>query len=389
MIDTTKSIEACANYYGPDSEEMKNYLLEGEKRALELPNRGPIDIDSNGLLSGVIREAYSKYGFYIFENVLNKDELEDIKSDLNRLSAKFPTGPESLVDSTGEPAMNANSKALTIVWSKPLGDPLGGTQLANGRHQIKMFEPKADESAPEAVPLILLGSLQFSDACLRTYAHPKLLKVAENINGDDFAPFNEALFIKEPGIGAAVSWHQDGVTHWESKNFNEDIHGFNFMAQVYGSTAVNGVWVVPGTHKEGKIDIKKLVAKSGSERINGAVPMICNPGDVVMCNRQLLHGSFPNCGYEPRVTVNFGFHKRSSVLGTQGGGIHSESQVFNEEIIERRSRLLGYAIEARKQKYPDEKAFSYSPFLKSGKQFKWNEEARQNIIDYNLDDLSI
>tara|TARA_X000001036_G_C20624440_1_gene784500 strand:- start:311 stop:1480 length:1170 start_codon:yes stop_codon:yes gene_type:complete len=389
MIDTTNSIEACSNYYGQDSEEMKNYLLEGEKRALELPNRGPIDIDSNGLLSGVIREAYSKYGFYIFENVLNKDELEDIKSDLNRLSAKFPTGPESLVNSKGEPAMNANSKALTIVWSKPLGDPLGGTQLANGRHQIKMFEPKANESAPEAVPLILLGSLQFSDACLRTYAHPELLKVAENINGDDFAPFNEALFIKEPGIGAAVSWHQDGVTHWESENFNEDIHGFNFMAQVYGSTAVNGVWVVPGTHKEGKIDIKKLVAKSGSERINGAVPMICNPGDVVMCNRQLLHGSFPNCGYEPRVTVNFGFHKRSSVLGTQGGGIHSESQVFDEEIIERRSRLLGYAIEARKQRYPNEEPFSYSPFVKLGKQFKWDDDARQNIIDYNLDDLSI
>ena len=389
MKDTTNSIEACSNYYGQDSEEMKNYLLEGEKRALELPNRGPIDIDSNGLLSGVIREAYSKYGFYIFENVLNKDELEDIKSDLNRLSAKFPTGPESLVDSKGEPAMNANSKALTIVWSKPLGDPLGGTQLANGRHQIKMFEPKANESAPEAVPLILLGSLQFSDACLRTYAHPELLKVAENINGDDFAPFNEALFIKEPGIGAAVSWHQDGVTHWESENFNEDIHGFNFMAQVYGSTTVNGVWVVPGTHKEGKIDIKKLVDKSGSERINGAVPMICNPGDVVMCNRQLLHGSFPNCGYEPRVTVNFGFHKRSSVLGTQGGGIHSESQVFDEEIIERRSRLLGYAIEARKQRYPNEEPFSYSPFVKLGKQFKWDDDARQNIIDYNLDDLSI
>ena len=389
MKDTTNSIEACSNYYGQDSEEMKNYLLEGEKRALELPNRGPIDIDSNGLLSGVIREAYSKYGFYIFENVLNKDELEDIKSDLNRLSAKFPTGPESLVNSKGEPAMNANSKALTIVWSKPLGDPLGGTQLANGRHQIKMFEPKANESAPEAVPLILLGSLQFSDACLRTYAHPELLKVAENINGDDFAPFNEALFIKEPGIGAAVSWHQDGVTHWESENFNEDIHGFNFMAQVYGSTTVNGVWVVPGTHKEGKIDIKKLVDKSGSERINGAVPMICNPGDVVMCNRQLLHGSFPNCGYEPRVTVNFGFHKRSSVLGTQGGGIHSESQVFDEEIIERRSRLLGYAIEARKQRYPNEEPFSYSPFVKLGKQFKWDDDARQNIIDYNLDDLSI
>ena len=389
MIDSKRSIEACAQSYGSDADAMRDYLSEGERRALSLDNRSLITFDADGNLSKSIREAYSKYGFYIFENVLPEQELEDIKDDLEKLNSRFPTGPESSLDKYGNPAMNADSKALTIVWSKPLGDPLGGTQLANGRHQIKMFEPKADESAPEAVPLILLGSLQFSDACLRTYAHPKLLKVAENINGDDFAPFNEALFIKEPGIGAAVSWHQDGVTHWESENFNEDIHGFNFMAQVYGSTAVNGVWVVPGTHKEGKIDIKKLVAKSGSERIKGAVPMICNPGDVVMCNRQLLHGSFPNCGYEPRVTVNFGFHKRSSVLGTQGGGIHSESQVFNEEIIERRSRLLGYAIEARKQRYPEEEAFSYSPFLKSGKQFKWNEEARQNIIDYNLDDLSI
>ena len=252
-----------------------------------------------------------------------------------------------------------------------------------------MFEPEAKEDAPLAVPLILLGSLQFSDACLRTYAHPKLLKVAESINGKDFAPFNEALFIKEPGIGAAVSWHQDGVTHWDSENFDEEIHGFNFMAQVYGSTAVNGVWVVPGTHKVGKIDIKKIVAKTGSERIDGAVPIVCNPGDVVICNRQLLHGSFPNCGFEPRVTVNFGFHKRSSVIGTQGGGIHSEAQVFDDEIIERRSRSIGYAIEARKQKYPNEEPYKYYPFEQSGKSFVWNDSSREDLKDYNLEDLSI
>ena len=270
-----------------------------------------------------------------------------------------------------------------------MGDPLGGTELANGRHQVKLFEPEAADDAPQAVPVILLGTLQFSDACLRTYAHPKLLQVAASINGEDFAPFNEALFIKEPGVGAAVSWHQDGVTHWDSEDFNEDIHGFNFMAQVYGSTAVNGVWVLPGTHKDGKIDIKKLVAESGSERLKGAVPMICNPGDVVMCNRQLLHGSFPNCGFEKRVTVNFGFHKRSSVLGTKGGGIHSEAQVFDEETINRRSKSIGYAIEARKAKYKDEKPYEYKPFLQSGKTYFWDEKARQDLIDYNLEDLSI
>lgn len=389
MIDASKSIEACAAYYGDEADAMKAYLINGEKNALAIGNRGPIAFDENGNLSSAIKEAYSKNGFYIFEGVLNNEEVEDIKEDLENLRQQFPIGPESTLNAKGEPAMNAESKSLTLVWSKPLGDPLGGTELANGRHQIKMFEPEAKEDAPMAVPLILLGSLQFSDACLRTYAHPKLLKVAESINGKDFAPFNEALFIKEPGIGAAVSWHQDGVTHWESENFDEEIHGFNFMAQVYGSTAVNGVWVVPGTHKVGKIDIKKIVAETGSERIDGAVPIVCNPGDVVICNRQLLHGSFPNCGFEPRVTVNFGFHKRSSVIGTQGGGIHSEAQVFDDEIIERRSRSIGYAIEARKQKYPNEEAYKYYPFEQSGKSFVWNDNSREDLKDYNLEDLSI
>jgi ectoine hydroxylase-related dioxygenase (phytanoyl-CoA dioxygenase family) len=215
------------------------------------------------------------------------------------------------------------------------------------------------------------------------------LAVAASINGPDFTPFNEALFIKDPGIGAAVSWHQDGVTHWNSPEFDEDIHGFNFMAQLYGSTAVNGVWVLPGSHKLGKIDIKQLVVQSGSERIDGAVPMVCNPGDVIICNRQLVHGSFPNCGYEPRVTVNFGFHRRKSVLGVKGGGVHSEAQIFDETVIARRSRVIGYAIDARKQRFPEETPFNYAPFETTDVDLQWNDDSRAAMVNYNRDDLSI
>ena len=389
MKDISRSIEACANHYGDQADAMRTYLLEGQEAALALPNRGPVKFTESGALAGEIRAAYSEYGFYVFENVLSAEELADIKADLDTMRAQFPTGPESQMNAAGEPALGADAKALTLVWSKPLGDPLGGTELANGRHQVKMFEPEANAEAPPAAPFILLGSLQFSDACLRTYAHPELLKVTESINGPDFAPFNEALFIKEPGIGAAVSWHQDGVTHWDSPDFDEDIHGFNFMAQVYGSTAVNGVWVLPGTHKQGKLDIKALVAESGSERLQGAVPIVCNPGDVVICNRQLLHGSFPNCGFEPRITVNFGFHKRSSVLGVMGGGIHSDAQVFDEEIVARRSRAIGYAIDARKQRFPDETPYDYQPLAAAANDYRWDESARADLKDYNLDDLSI
>ena len=42
MIDSTRSIKACAAYYGENADEMEAYLLDGEKRALELGNRGPI-----------------------------------------------------------------------------------------------------------------------------------------------------------------------------------------------------------------------------------------------------------------------------------------------------------------------------------------------------------
>lgn len=389
MQDISKSIEACAARYGEQAAAMRDYLVAGQDAALALDNRGPIEFDASGKLAQHILDAYSKYGFYVFTGVLTEEECEDIEADMVALKASFPVAPDSTVDAEGRPALGSDSLTPHLVWSKPLGDPLGGTQLANGRHQIKMFEPEAAADTPLASPFILLGSLRFSDACLRTYGHPELLRVAEAINGEDFAPFNEALFIKEPGIGAAVSWHQDGVTHWDSPDFDENIHGFNFMAQLYGSTAVNGVWVLPGSHKMGKIDIADLVSSSQSERIEGAVPLVCDRGDVVICNRQALHGSFPNSGFEPRLTVNFGFHKRSSVLGVKGGGIHSDAQVFDDEIIARRSRVLGYAIAARKERFPEETAYEYKPFTDRSLSFVWDDAARADIHDYNRDDLSI
>lgn len=384
-----ESIDACAAHYGEAEQDMKAYLTQGHKQALALPNRGRIRFDEHGNLAEDILRHYSQYGFYIFENVLHEDELADIRRDLDAMRDTFPTHPGATETKSGQPALGSACKAPNLIWSKPLADPLGGTDIANGRHQIKLFEPKAADSAPPAAPFVLLGSLQFSETCLRVYGHPQLLKVAEAVNGDDFAPFHECLFIKDPGVGAAVSWHQDGDTHWNSPDFDEGIHGFNFMAQVYGSTCVNGVWVIPGSHKANKVDIKQLVAISGSERLQGAVPLVCNPGDVVICNRQIVHGSFANSGFEPRVTINFGFHRRSSVLDVMGAGMHCAPQQYDNQLVNRRSRTIGYAIEARKQRFPEEQAYVYQPFARAGKAFVWDEKARQDLCDYNLDDLSI
>ena len=385
----SRSIDACAMHYGEEAEAVKAYLNQGLQRALELDNRGPIGFDGDGKLSKDILEAYSRYGFYVFESAISPEELVDIQADMDELRDRFPVTRGANVDRLGRKALGVDCKGPGLRWSKPLSDPFGGTSISNGRHQVKLKELAASEDAPDDAPFILSGSLQFSDAALRIYAHPLLLRVAEAINGEDFAPFNEVLFIKDPGLGAAVSWHQDGDTHWAHEAFDEGIHGFNFMAQVYGSTPVNGVWAVPGTHKLGKINIKAMVEEAGSERLTDAVPLVCEAGDVVICNRQLVHGSFANAGFEPRLTINFGFHRRSSVLNVKGAGIHSPAQVYTDEIIRKRSRVIGYAIDARQQKYPDERPFEYKPFVQRNETFRWNDSAREDLKDYNLLDLSI
>ncbi len=389
MKNISKSIDACAAYYGDQAADMKQYLLDGQARALALPNRGPIRLTESGDIHPEIVAAYSTYGFYIFENALSPEEVNDLHNDLQQMRDNFPTEMGAELDSKGRPALGSDRGGLTLQWAKPLSDPLGGTALFNGRHQVKLFEPTAHADAPKATPLYLGGSLQYSDACLRTYAHPQLLKMAAAINGDDFVPFHEGLFIKDAGLGAAVSWHQDGDTHWDNPDFHENIHGFNFMGQIFGSTAVNGVWVVPGSHKEGRINIAELIANVGTERLPDAVPIICNPGDVVINNRQLVHGSFANTGLETRVTVNFGFHPRASVLNVRGAGLHAEAAVFDEDFIKHRARLIGIAIAARQQRFPDETPFNYAPIRDADDTPVWNETVKASLKNYHLMDLSI
>jgi hypothetical protein len=387
--DISKSIEACAAYYGDDAEAVRQYLTQGQARALALPNRGPLRFSQDGGIHNDILDAYSEFGFYIFQGALSAEEVNDLETDLEALRENFPIHMDAALDAQGRTALGVGNKAMVLQWAKPLSDPLGGTLAANGRHQVKLFEPTPKADSPVATPVYLAGMLQYSPACLRTYAHPGLLKMAEAVNGPDFAPFHEGLFIKDAGLGAAVSWHQDGDTHWDSPDFDQDIHGFNFMGQIFGSTAVNGVWVLPGSHKNGRADIVKMVAEAGTERLPDAVPIVCNPGDVVINNRQLVHGSFANTGFETRVSVNFGFHRRSSVLDVHGAGIHADAATFDANFIAQRSRLIGFAISARQQRYPNEMPYSYAPFADAMDKMQWSEASQASFRDYNLYDLSI
>jgi ectoine hydroxylase-related dioxygenase (phytanoyl-CoA dioxygenase family) len=253
-----------------------------------------------------------------------------------------------------------------------------------------MIEAEPGKDAPAEIPLVISGILQFSDAALRVYGHPDLLSIAAAIHGDDFVPQNEALIMKQPGLGAAFPWHQDGMTHWDSPHWDPEIHGFHFMVQLFGSTAANGLWYLPGSHRKGRADIKALVEQAGGNLLPDGVPLISKPGDVAVNNRQLVHASFPNTSKDVRMTLNLGFHRRAAVEGARGMSTDMKvERNYDAEAIRRRAEILGFAIDARRQRYPNERSFVYRPQIESGLQFVWSEASRASIKHYNRSDLLI
>jgi hypothetical protein len=374
--------------FGVEEEAMQAYFREGERRALALDNRGPIRFTSTGELHPDIVDSYMRTGFYIFEGALRPDELAELKAEAMELIDRLPTERGSPVDRKGRPALDVGRDWEVINWSRPLGDPMGGTALANGRAPVKMIEPEPAAGLPAEVPYMIMSPLQFSDAALRTYGHPGLLRIAEAINGEDFAPYNEVFIIKKPGEGASFAWHQDGTTHWQSPDWTPTTHGFNFMVQLFDCTPANAVWYVPGTHKR-RVDIPARVAEVGSNRLPDAVPMICKAGDVTISNRQVLHGSFPNTSQDWRVTMNMGFFPRKSVVGVVSNVMAGGPQHYDETRVRKRSEMIGYGVDARRQRFPEETPFRYAPHAAAGEVFAWNEAARAKIDKYQQLDMYI
>ena len=371
---------------------MKAYREEGGRRAAEIGNRGPVRLGEDGKLHPDILAAYWRHGYYIFEGVVGAAELSELRDGCMDMLARAPARTGADVDAHGRPAFGQDFGRPAYYMTRPLSDPHGGTGDLGGRHPTRMSQPLPDAGAPAEVVLRMYGMCQAIPAALRLYGNPHLLAVAEAVNGADFVPFNDVIFVKQPGLGPSVSWHQDGVTHWDNPDWDEGIHGFNFQVQLFPTTPANALWVVPGSHKKGRADIRRMVADNdGGDQLPDAIPLVCDAGDVTIVNRQTLHGSFANSSPDMRMSITFGFHRRRAVLGQVPAlGMKGQSEPMDEARIERRASVVQVAIDARHQHFPDERPFRYRPFAGREDRFRFNDETYDRVIrNYNLFDLAI
>lgn len=346
------------------TESWDDYAARGCERAMQLGNRGPVRLDKHGRLAQQILAAYYRFGFYVFTNVLSEAEVSELSVEFDQLLDNAPTGTGKDVDQHGRPSRFAGYYRFV--------EGVAGADTAA-------------EVTRLAHPLMLM------DSALRVYGHPKLLKVAEAVHGEDFVPFHETIFHKPAFDGPPTGWHQDGRTHWtadgeslEGADGSGPAHGFNLALSWTNCTAENGLWVVPGSHRQWRMAGGEQFPPI-SERIPDAVPMLLAPGDCGMVNRSALHGAYPNRSAEARTNMVAGFHKRSSVIGVEAinvhafkvAGIQSKTIKYDEEYVLRRARMIPLAIDARRQHYPDEVPYEYKgSYRGSG---IWNQQARAEI----------
>lgn len=357
--------------------------------------RGPLVLDPDGRLHPSIVAAYRDHGFYIFEDVVSDGEVLELRAAVEGTIDRAPARPGADVDTRGRPALGRDHAVEPFMLTRPLSDPWGGTTKLAGRHPTQMSQPVAETDAPEYIVHLIFGMCSLMPEALRLYGHPGLLATAASINGPDFVPYNDAIFVKKAGLGASVGWHQDGATHWDNPDWHPDIHGFNFQVQLYPTTAANALWVVPGSHRDGKADIKAMVAaNAGSDMLPEAVPLVCGAGDVTIANRQIVHGSFANSSPDPRISITFGFHLRSSVLGVAGKlrltASDTPDPVYDDQRIHDRAAVIQLAIDARRRRYPDEVAFSYLPFAGLEDDHRYEGDTIDRVLrDYPVHDLAI
>jgi hypothetical protein len=180
-------------------------------------------------------------------------------------------------------------------------------------------------------------------ASLELLGSPYVLAVAESLCGSSFVPTYESMVFKQQGDGEAIPWHQDAVHPRRHRIFNFDLYLDHSRA---GGGALR---VIPGTQREQQ-DICRLTDAHGWEPAD-VIQVEMAPGDVLLHDVMVVHGSEHAEGKDLRRTIYYEFRAAEEIL---------EDGPWDREWIDRRLRLLQPAMDRYRQAFPE------------NDQFRWN-----------------
>jgi Phytanoyl-CoA dioxygenase (PhyH) len=199
-------------------------------------------------------------------------------------------------------------------------------------------------------------------ASLELLGSPQVLGVAESMCGPNFVPTYESMVFKQEGDGAAVAWHQDAVHSRQHRIFNYDLY-------LDESRSGGGaLWVVPGSHTS-KHDVC-AVADTYGWQVPGAIEVEMQPGDVLLHDVMVLHGSPQTEGNRLRRTIYYEFRAAEEIV---------QDGPWDRTWIDQRLRLVPLGLKRYAAAYPD------------APQFRWNisDDFRPHMSDDEAAELRV
>jgi ectoine hydroxylase-related dioxygenase (phytanoyl-CoA dioxygenase family) len=179
-------------------------------------------------------------------------------------------------------------------------------------------------------------------ASLELLGSPAVLGIAESLAGANLVPTYEAMVFKDTGNGAPIRWHQDATHPRHYRIFNIDIY---LDAAFPGQGALR---VVPGSQRS-KVDVCEIEAAHGWE-VPGSLEVQMGPGDVLVHDVMLVHGSPPTLGNALRRTIYYEFRPAEQII---------EEGPWDRAWVDKRLRLLPPAFEAYAKANPGQPGFKW------------------------------
>ena len=164
------------------------------------------------------------------------------------------------------------------------------------------YQYKRHPDSGAEVPFRIEYVADKSPAARALLGHPFVLRSVEVLQGPAFIPTWDSMVFKLAGAGAAIEWHRDADSSCcdpERPIFNVDIY-------LDASDETNCVWGVPGSNRWSDSEAKSACERLRFERAAGAVPIAMRPGDALLHDILVVHGS-PACASGLRRVLYYEF----------------------------------------------------------------------------------
>ena len=226
-------------------------------------------VDESGL-----QEAFNRDGYVILKAFLAPGVIEGVREELN-----------VLVDREADRLMAAGR------ISEDFSDAPFETRIA------RLFEHCMDV-APTSFRPELHGPRLFD-----LFFHPQLLDVVQLLLGPEIRLYpNYTARPKFPEWkGTLVLWHQDGGYTAQAADGVASLRMVNVWAPLVPASVENGcMQFVPGTHQLGVVPHEKreyyleIAREELNLRLEQAVSIEVDPGDVVLFHNLMFHCGLPN-----------------------------------------------------------------------------------------------